>query len=219
MIKAAIFDMDGVIINSEPIHDTVWKQFYEHHNIPVSRKDLDSMRGIPPAATIRKFMPHVTNEAALDSLHKERAELLTHAFTDKDIPLVAGIIDFMQDLRRQHIAIAVATSTLREIAEKVLQKVGVYEFLDVVVGGNDILHGKPDPEIFLTAAQKLKVDPKNCMVFEDSVAGVEAGLKAHMHVVALLTTHTQDTFPEARYFLKDFQISAKALLQKIASIS
>lgn len=204
MIKAAIFDMDGVIINSEPIHDKVWKQFYEQNGVAITREELDSMRGIPPAATIRKFIPYIANEAEFQRLHDERADLLTQAFTYNEIPLVNGIADFMQDLRRQNIHIAVATSTKRDIAIQVLQKVGVYNFVDVLVGGDEITKGKPDPDIFLTAAKKLGVTSHECVVFEDSQAGVEAGLRAKMHVVAMLTTHTKEEFPEVECVLNDF---------------
>ena len=215
MINAAIFDMDGVIINSEPIHDIVWKEFFDRHDISVSREDLDSMRGIPPAATIRKFMPQITDAVVLDDLHKERAEILTHAFIHNTIPLVAGVSEFMQDLQRQGISIAVATSTLRDIARDVLQKVGIYNFVDVLVGGDEIVHGKPHPEIFLTAAKKLEKEPADCVVFEDSLAGVEAARSAEMCVVAVLTTHPKEAFPNTKYFLNNFQVDATALLEKV----
>jgi beta-phosphoglucomutase len=122
----------------------------------------------------------------------------------------------MYKLREEHIHIAVATSTKRTIAVEILQKVGVYTLVDVLVGGDEIIKGKPNPEIFLTAAERLDVAPENCIVFEDSLAGVQAGLKAHMHVVAMLTSHRKEEFPEVKQTLHDFVgVGVKSFLEEI----
>jgi beta-phosphoglucomutase len=128
--------------------------------------------------------------------HAKRKEAVYRSLYAPHLKPVAGAIDFLAQARQHHVPIALATSADQPNIDFILDGLGIASAFDAVVGAEDVERGKPHPEMFLTAAAQLGVEPGGCLVFEDSRAGLEAARRAGMVTIALATTHSVDELRE-----------------------
>ena len=122
----------------------------------------------------------------------------------KYVKPVLGIIEFLQKLNKQKFPTALATSSRKTISDYVLENFGIRKYFNHIITGDDVTRAKPDPEIYLKAANNLKIKPFDCIVFEDSISGVEAAKKAGMKVILVMTSHTKKEIPNVDLAIKDF---------------
>ncbi|WP_266367286.1 HAD family hydrolase [Tellurirhabdus rosea] len=187
---AALFDMDGVLVDNLNYHVQAWRTFAHHHGRTLTLED---------------YFRHVNGRVAADALpfvlgrDLSRDEIV--AFTEEkeatyrqlygpDLQPTPGLIPFLQTLKTSGTGLAVGTSAPFSNIGFTLDGLRIRSYFDAVVDASMISRGKPDPEIYLQAAERLGVPPSRCVVFEDAYSGIEAGLRAGMKVVALATTHT-----------------------------
>jgi beta-phosphoglucomutase family hydrolase len=213
---AFIFDMDGTLVDNMPFHIQAW---------------TDMLRGLGVQTTPEAFLRQTggkTNRQILHEIfgggltetetlcHISRKEALYRSLYRPYLEPIAGLIPFLNEAERLRIPMAVATSAGKTNRDFVLQGLGIEAYFSVVVGVEEIHEGKPDPEIFLKAADRLAVIPADCLVFEDALAGIEAASRAGMKVVALTTTVDGGTFqnlPGVIQTAKDFTtLSPQSLL-------
>ena len=117
---------------------------------------------------------------------------------------IAGLTDFLEDLHKHNITMAIATSGIQENIDFMFEHIPIKKYFKEIINASDVSKGKPDPEIFLKAAESIKMPYESCVVFEDSMAGIKAGKSAGMKVVALTTTHTPEELKEADLVIKDY---------------
>lgn len=187
---AFIFDMDGVIIHSNPVHREAWRVYNLHHGIETDEAMQQRMFGKHNAEIVRDFYgAHLTDAeifqhgAAKEQLYREMMQ------GSVEESLVPGIREFMT--RHRDVPAAVATNAEPENARFVLRAAALGGFFRVVVDGNQVRFPKPHPEIYLLAASLIGIEPTGCVVFEDSVWGIEAARAAGMRVVGVRTTHRE----------------------------
>jgi beta-phosphoglucomutase len=189
-IKAALFDMDGVLIDNARFHRQNWYAFAEQHGRSLTHAEYDQyINGRVAASALpyvldRPLSPDevATLGAALDANYR--------ALYRPHLAPTPGLGTFLNWLRQQGIRCGVGSSAPPENIDMVLDGLGIRPYFDTLVNATMISRGKPDPEIYLTAADRLGTLPTECVVFEDAFSGIEAGLRAGMRVVALATTHT-----------------------------
>ena len=182
--KALLFDMDGTLVDSTQIVERAWGLWAARHNIPLEDV-LSFSHGRPTIATLERFLPGCNHLEELEELgHFEETE------TD-GILAVPGAADVLRALQAQNHPWAVVTSAWRKLAEIRVLAAGL-PLPTVIVPIDEIRNGKPDPEGFLHAATHLGVAPGDCIVFEDTRPGIDAGLSAGMQVVGLLTTKSSE---------------------------
>jgi HAD superfamily hydrolase (TIGR01509 family) len=121
------------------------------------------------------------------------------------IKAIPGLEKFLEDLDKHNITMAIATSGIQVNIDFMFEHVPIKQYFNKIINSNDIEKGKPDPEIFLKTAEELGILPENCVVFEDSIAGVQSGKAAGMKVVALTTTHTKEELGEADLVIDDYR--------------
>lgn len=179
MIEAVIFDMDGVIMDSEPIHYRIEKAILKNNfNEPFEFKDHARFVG----QTTQDLWKTICKERNL-SQGFEILSLLDNAdymqeLKTGDIQAIPGIVELIEKLHKVKIPMIVASSAIRENIEVVLDRLGITNYFKGYVSGQDVERTKPNPDIFLKAAEKLNVEPKNCLVIEDAKHGVEAAKTA-----------------------------------------
>jgi len=213
MIKAVIFDMDGVLVDTEPIQERVWETFFAGQGISVKKDDVPKMKGLRAIDVIKLFMPHV-GEDLINGLVDKRRAIYRKMLHDNPPSKIKGVTEFVQSLKELKLKIAVATSAVKEIADMLIDSAQLKQYMDIVISGEAVVSGKPDPEIYIKTAQRLGVDPKECLVFEDAISGVKAAQAAGMKVAVLLTSHHKEDFPSAKLFFNDFtQINPAELLE------
>lgn len=183
MVKGVIFDMDGTMFDTEHLSTVTWQMTGEKLKLDINDKLIESFRGGNPAQ-IRKLF----HEALGPDVDYDHVKEVKHAFfemlTEKDgIPIKKGLFELMDYLREEKIPMAVATSTARARAENIIRRAGAYEYLSVCVCGDAVEKSKPEPDIFWKAAEELGCSPKECLVLEDSTAGVLAGKAAGGYII------------------------------------
>jgi HAD superfamily hydrolase (TIGR01509 family) len=204
-LRAVIFDMDGVLIDSEPIATRVITREARKFGAEITHEDLEAGRGMLG----RVFWAFIKKRYRLP----ESAEYYMNAFdVGKEIAeyspeiLAPGCRELLADLREASVLIGLATSGSRRRVEAVLEIMQWTETFDTVVCAADVTEGKPDPEIFLLAAERLGVAPGNCLVFEDSGRGIEAARAAGMVAVGYTGLGaTADSLAAADHLLADFR--------------
>jgi len=188
MVSGIIFDMDGVLIDSERQSNEGWLWAAGQLGVDMPMWLIDSFNGAPAELCCKFFDDYY--KGVID--YWEAKELRTqHVYKIREtegIPVKKGVKDIFEYIRNNGLKCAVATSTRRESAEKTLHEIGVWDYLDAVVYGDEVEHGKPEPDIFLRAAKAIGVNPSEAVVVEDSINGIKAGYAADMRVV-----HIPDT--------------------------
>ncbi|MFL5761176.1 MAG: HAD family hydrolase [Thermomicrobiales bacterium] len=187
----AIFDMDGTLVHTEPFHQQSWIRALHDLGIEFDGADYTLRVSGRPGREISRD---------LFGFDPEQAEDMSSRVTSAFWEIAAGNVEPLPGVRAfltriAHIPKAVATSARRHSATRMLQELGLLDYFAAIVTADDISRGKPEPDIFLLAAERLEVVPARCMVFEDAVAGVVAAQAAGMYCAAITTT--RDDFPNA----------------------
>ena len=200
--KAIIFDHDGVMVDTEPLHSRAWVEILEKYGIQpkLHKNGLVHQVGITINANweILKSTYNLTEET--DLLEEQRGQLyLAQLKRSKPMP---GLEDLLQELyserQKGNLKIAIGSSSNREYIEIALHTFGFADDFDLIVSGKDVVHGKPAPGIYLKAALDLCISPENCLVLEDTSAGVTAARSAGMKVIAIPNAYTTGSdFSEA----------------------
>ncbi len=188
MIKAVIFDLDGVLVTTDSMHYEAWKKLGEEIGITnFTKEDNIRQRGISRMASL-EILLEKTDKKYTDAEKEELAERknayykeMLETLSEKDV--LSGAKEFLVYLKEQGIKTAVGSASKN--APVILEKTGLLPFLDAVACGLDVTKSKPDPQVFLVAANKLDTDPKECMVFEDADAGIEAAKRGGMYAFAV----------------------------------
>ena len=178
MIKGVIFDMDGTMFDTEPISAFCWKKAGEVTGYKVTDALVNSFLGKNMAAISELLKQEFGSSADCDAIIEARQKCYKEYIREHGAPHKEGLVSLLQYLRKEGIPAAVSTSTDKNTAEIVIKKAGVYEYFDAFVYGDMVEKGKPEPDIFWMAAEKIQRNPKECLVVEDSPAGVLAGKAA-----------------------------------------
>lgn len=189
---AALFDMDGVLVDNTDFHVNAWLQFALKHDRPLTKQQyVENINGHVSADAMAYVFQRPIPPGELIVLTEEKEAIYRELYRSHLAP-APGLLGFLNALKQEHVRLAVGTSAPESNVRFTLDGLPLRPYFDAVVDASMIHKGKPDPEIYLTAAQRLGVEPAECVVFEDAFAGIEAGLRAGMKVVALATTHTRD---------------------------
>jgi beta-phosphoglucomutase len=210
-----IFDMDGVIVDSNPYHKIALKQFCKKYGYDLSDDDLlAKIYGRTNKEWITNVFgilsPELLNEYA------EEKEALYRQLHANDIVPLPGLRRFLIHLNQMGFPKAIGTSAPISNVDFILGKTGLAEFFPIILKDTDISHSKPHPEIYLKAAARLGLPPALCIVLEDSLSGIAAGQGAGAHVIGVATTHTPAELAHTDLVIVDFEgIDPQELVEKI----
>ncbi len=189
---AALFDMDGVLIANTDFHINAWLQFAQGHGFSLTKDQyVENINGRVSADAMAYVFGRSISAGELITLTEEKEAIYRELYRPHLQP-TPGLVAFLEALQAQRVPAAVGTSAPESNVRFTLDGLSLRPYFNAIVDASMIRHGKPDPEIYLTAASRLGVEPARCVVFEDALAGIEAGLRAGMAVVALATTHTRE---------------------------
>jgi len=185
---AAIFDMDGVLVDTYHAHYQSWLAMAQAEGFSFTEEQFAETFG----RTSREIIAHFWGEGRLSDRQiaemDEQKEAAFRRIIEQNFPAMPGAAELLESLHQAGFALAVGSSGPPENVELVVDKLGVRELLGAVVTGRDVHRGKPDPEVFLIAADRLGVSPARCVVIEDAPAGIEAARRAGMRSVGLAST-------------------------------
>lgn len=205
-LRAAVFDMDGVLVDNKLFHREAWRRLAREEGLTLT--DPEFWRRAIGRPVEEAVGPVLGRALGPDEARRlaARKTALYHELADGQAAPVPGVVEFVRALAGAGIPRALATSAVATSAGRILERLGLVDAFPVRVTAHDVRRGKPDPEVYLTAAARLGVDPARCVVFEDAVVGVQAARRAGMVVVGLTTAHPAEELRAAGAFrtIEDF---------------
>jgi beta-phosphoglucomutase family hydrolase len=189
--KAVIWDMDGVIADTAPYHFRAWQEVFRRWGASYTEDDFRRNFGKRNDAIIRNVLGSEISSGEMEAIAAEKEELFRHRAGGHIEPL-PGAIGLMQALKEYGFSQAVGSSAPLENIELVTRKLGIAGFFQVIVSGREVTEGKPSPQVFLLAAERLGLGPRDCVVIEDALAGVSAAKRAGMPCIAVTNTSPRD---------------------------
>jgi len=187
-----IFDMDGVLVDSNPFHLQKWVALLDAHRIPYNPAELPKyVLGHRNDTAFRFFFGPQISEQEMQELSEELEEWFRRAFRPHAKP-VPGLSALVEECHRAGIPMAVASSAMSKNVEFVVDALGFRKYFRSLLTGDEVTHPKPHPEIFLKTAEKLGLAPSSCVAFEDSFVGLESAKRAGMKCVAIASTFPRD---------------------------
>ncbi len=182
-LKAVIFDMDGVIIDSEPMHVKIETNLFEKLGVEIQKSDHESYIGMP----IEDLWTKVKNDFNLtndvEELMENHRQEIYNYMSSTDLPVLPNVKKIITEVHEQNLKLAVASSSPKEIINLVVERLELKNSFNFLISGEEVTKGKPDPEIFIEAAKQLSVSPEECLVIEDSKNGVIAAKESGMKCI------------------------------------
>lgn len=200
---AVVFDMDGVLVDTNPYHKIAINQFCEKYGLQLSEEDLkNKVYGRTNKQWITNLFGTLT-ENELEAYAFEKEQLFRDLYAPHIVP-VNGLIAFLDLLNHHRIPRSIATSAPRANVDFVLEKTAIQKYFEIILDERMVTRGKPDPEIYLKSAQALGLPPAQCIVIEDSLSGVEAAKNSGSKVIGITTTHTSEELTGTDLVISDF---------------
>lgn len=206
-IEAVLFDMDGVIFDTESIYLDIWSKVFRSYGYIMTKGVYISVMGRGRKNVIKTFVDLYGQDLPIIQMYKEKDEKLMQVIDKGQVPMKVGVKEILTFLNGNGYKVALATSAKGERAIKQLKIANIKELFDCIVCGDEIINAKPNPEIFLKAAEELSVKPENCIVIEDSPAGIKSAYNANM-----IGIHVEDLKKADEEILKYCHKSFKNLL-------
>lgn len=204
MVKAVLFDMDGVVADTTKLDFEVWQRIFLDFGKKLSLKGYKALFGMKAREVAKKLVnPKFSNEEAQAIETKKEHDVAT-AIKTHGLKPMPGLKDFLDGLLENNYKIALATAATKERAAAVLKELKLEDYFQEIVTADDVTRGKPSPDIFLKAAEKLNCPSKDCLVIEDAPNGINAARAAGMKVIAIATTHKRHELQAADKVISTF---------------
>ena len=185
--KAIIFDLDGVIVDTAKYHFIAWQEVARQLGINFTKKDNELLKGVSRVKSLeiilelgQKSLNQTEKDTILEAKNTRYLALISQMNEDEMLP---GIKELLWDLKQKNIPFALGSASKN--ARRILEALNITDWFIAIVDGNEVIKAKPDPEVFLTAAERLGMQPKNCIVVEDAQAGILAAKRAGMKAIGI----------------------------------
>jgi len=203
-LEAVVFDMDGVIIDSEPLWSEAERQLLARRNLAYSEQLKPLLMGLDSREAVRILKKHYDLGEPVEELVHERNQLVSELIQQQGQP-IPDALELIQQVRDGGIKTVVASSSPYALVELVVDKLGIGGLLDLVLSGDEVSRGKPAPDLYDTAAKILAVAPECCLVIEDAPNGVRAAKAAGMRCLAITTGASKTDLAAADQVVEDFR--------------
>lgn len=202
MIKAIIFDMDGLMIDSERVTFECYQERLKDMNLTMDEEFYKTLLGKPIKGIYQRFYDVYGNDFPIQNVIQDVHQLMAERFETEGVPVKKGLVELLHYLKDNNYKTIVATSSNRDRVDKILAQAKITEFFDDSICGDEVTKGKPNPEVFLKSCQKLGVNVDEAIVLEDSEAGIQASYDANIKVICI----PDMKYPKKQYEEKTFKI-------------
>lgn len=206
-IKAVIFDLDGTLVDSMGIWKEIDIEYLGRFGIELPPCLQTEIEGKSFTETAQYFKKRFGLPDSIEKMKSDWNQMAFHKYA-YEVPLKPGVLEFLTYLKERGIKMGIATSNSRELAEAIAGRFGFLDYMSCLLTGCDVRKGKPAPDVYLNVAERLSVDPKDCLVFEDVTAGIMAGKNAGMKVCAVEDEYSALNREEkkqlADYYIQDY---------------
>lgn len=206
-LEGAIFDWDGVIIDSHEAHEKAWQVMAGELGLPLPTGFFKATFGMRNDRIIPHYTPWAREDetAKIRELGERKEALYRKVLEQEGIHPLPGVENLLVALNEAGIPCSVGSSTSRENIETIMKMTGLGRYFSAITAERDVSRGKPHPEVFLTAAKKIGRAPEHCVVFEDAHVGIEAALRAGAKALAVATTHPLESFSTAHWRVRTLE--------------
>jgi beta-phosphoglucomutase family hydrolase len=216
---SVIFDWDGVIVDSSRQHEEAWEVLAAELGHPVPHGFFKPSFGMKNDKVITELLRWTTDPVEIENIARAKEERFRTIARAEGVTVLPGVRAWLETLRTAGVPCAVGSSAPRANIEFIIDDLGLREFFRAIICGEDVLRGKPNPEVFLTAAQRIAASPAQSVVIEDAHVGIEAARAAGMKVVAVTTTHPADTLDDADLVLNGVEELSLDQVDRLFSFS
>ena len=186
-MKAFIFDLDGVIVDTAKYHFLAWKRIGEKVGFTLTHEQNESLKGVSRVESLDRILSwakvELSQEEKEQLLHEKNKDYLAQINTMGQDEILPGVLTLLQYAKENNIPVALGSASKNATA--ILEKLGITNYFNALVDGNHVTQSKPNPQVFLKGAELLQQDPKNCIVFEDAAAGIQAAKAAQMTTIGM----------------------------------
>ena len=205
-MKAVIFDMDGVLVDSQPYHFKADIETMSEYGVVKDQKFYEKFAGTLTSDRMRILKDLFKLDIPVEEMVKKREDMILEIMAREDIKPVSGIPEFLKSIKNRGLKTAVASSSGYDLIGLILSRLGISEYFDSITSGNDVKRGKPSPDIFLLAAERIGAEPSECLVVEDSENGVKAAKSAGMKALGYVNpTSGNQCLDMADFITDDFK--------------
>ena len=197
---AVLWDMDGVLVDTGDFHFQSWKETFEELDIPFDREDFRITFGMNNAGILERIFGRKPEPDEVTQISNKKESLFRELIKGK-AELLPGVLGWLKQFQAWGIKQAITSSAPPENIDVLVAELKIEDFFDATVSGFD-MPGKPNPDVFLKAANTLQLRPENCVVIEDAVAGVEGAKRAEMKCIAVTTTNPVSKLAKADYIVE-----------------
>ena len=201
-LNAVIFDMDGLMIDSERVTFECYQERLKDMNLTMDEEFYKTLLGKPIKGIYQRFYDVYGNDFPIQNVIQDVHQLMAERFETEGVPVKKGLVELLHYLKDNNYKTIVATSSNRDRVDKILAQAKITEFFDDSICGDEVTKGKPNPEVFLKSCQKLGVNVDEAIVLEDSEAGIQASYDANIKVICI----PDMKYPEKQYEEKTFKI-------------
>ncbi len=212
-IRACIFDMDGVIVDTAKFHFKAWQRLADSLSIPFTETQNEQLKGVSRVDSLEKILTwgniQLNNQKKLELMELKNKWYLDYVEGVDPSEMLPGVADFLKELKENDIKIALGSSSKNSIL--ILEKLGIMHYFSAIIDGNKIHLSKPNPEVFLKGASDLGLKPDQCVVFEDAISGVEAAKDGGFHCVGV---GNEDILQKADVVIESMKQASLELLKR-----
>ncbi|TGK81964.1 HAD family phosphatase [Leptospira noumeaensis] len=188
--KGFIFDMDGVVVDNHTFHFKAWMEFSKKYNFPLNSEIYrDTFNGKTNADLFRMIFGNISDQKCKE--YGDEKESWYQTLYKKEMKPHTGLVEYLDFLKAQNVKIALGTSAPPMNVDFTLDNLSLRHYFDVIIDGSKVEKGKPDPQVYELCAKELGLAPKDCVVFEDSLAGLQSGKAAGCSIIGVATSHTE----------------------------
>ncbi len=215
---AVICDMDGVIADTAPYHLASWQEVFSKRGIRYNEQDFREGFGQKNEDIIPRIIGEKTASKEINAIAKEKEQIFRRDIRT-NLKALPGVIKLMESLAENGFKMALASSAPIENIPLITRRQNIYKAFTVIVSGEVVTEGKPNPQVFLLAAHKLGVKPANCVVIEDAVAGIVAAKAAGMRCIAVTNSHPRSSLKQADLIVDSLETVTLRDIQRLLSLS
>jgi len=213
-MKGFIFDLDGVIVDTAKYHFLAWRNIANSIGVDFTEVQNEQLKGVSRIKSLEKILEwgnkKISEKEFEELMETKNNDYLTYIENMSEGEILSDVPKILDCIKESNQGIALGSASKN--ARMILRKVNLFELFDAIVDGNDVVKGKPNPEVFLKAAKELNTEPNNCVVFEDSVAGIQAANTANMISIGI---GEKEVLHEADYVFNDFTEISTSFIEEL----
>lgn len=196
MVNGIIFDMDGTIVDSLPYHHEAWRIFFEENKVEDFSEKLKKYKGGGTLDLMKAVYGDIYSLEELKKMSDDKEIIFRDIYRGNIVP-IDGYLEFLNEIKSKNILVGIASNAIKLNVDLTLKELGIYDLFDSIICGDEVIYGKPNPEMFNKTISYFKVNKANCLVFEDSIEGITAANNAGIKVIGVTSSNSSDVLRKA----------------------